>query len=86
MTEFTATVNVIYEQYITGLKDMSKITDPIARRDQILFLSDIYSQAKELKELEGSKDPQADNKLRLILSRPIREAVLTTTKHAVVHR
>ena len=83
-SEFDGTVDAIYMQWIDGLRDISLISDPAAKADQLLFLSDIYSQAQELIKLSNFKHSQAHNKLRLILSRPIKDSIISVKKYSTV--
>jgi len=82
-SELNATANTIYDRWIDGLKDMRDLSDPKAKRDQVLYLSDLQHQARELLSLDPSH-PMVKQKLQIILSRRIRDAVISVTNAPLV--
>ena len=84
-SELKSSIDTTYKQFTEGLKEIQFITDPQARRDHILWLSQLQDYGRDLMDTYSEYIfDQQKNKLKLMLARPVKHYIIQTGKSGVL--
>ena len=84
--QLNATIRETYNNWVSGLKDLTSITDRAASLDHIQYLKGLQTYCQELLDSysEDGMTPESKSKLKLITSRHFSQRVIQTNKNVTV--